>query len=286
MQLNPSWTGSTLEDCCEWFRCAVITVQFRYRVLTEDHRAFLLQARGTTLGGTTIAWWKEEALPIQLRCTILTGTLTLRRIQIQLVYVHRPSQNTYIVFCWFVCCREGSDHVCVNDGTFLEWQAFIFIGLYPYCSLRFITFVHHVRASSCSQTFFFFDYTRPVGEAPDYITQAASTFMFEDLEDCCETYYWWVLGALFLFCMQHVIAIEGCRVNEPPLLLTWNIIGGIWPSVWDWRLTLVPTNTTLTTDWASVSKTALIVIAEGSSEEYGMNSTTISLCAVPRNSGG
>ena len=36
----------------------------------------------------------------------------------------------------------------------------------------------------------FFDYTRPVGEAPDYITQAASTFMFEDLEDCCEKYYW------------------------------------------------------------------------------------------------
>eukprot|EP00970_Alexandrium_tamarense_P010655 scaffold2189_cov204-Alexandrium_tamarense.AAC.1 len=29
------------------------------------------------------------------------------------------------------------------------------------------------------------------GEAPDYITQAASTFMFEDLEDCCEKYYWW-----------------------------------------------------------------------------------------------
>ena len=35
-----------------------------------------------------------------------------------------------------------------------------------------------------------------------------------------------------------------------------------------------------------MSKTALIVIAEGSSEEYGMNSTMICLCAVPRNSGG
>eukprot|EP00970_Alexandrium_tamarense_P011889 scaffold2601_cov154-Alexandrium_tamarense.AAC.5 len=59
----------------------LVTVHFRHRVLTEYHRAFLVQASGTTLGGTTIALWKEEALPIQPRCTILTGTLTLSRIQ-------------------------------------------------------------------------------------------------------------------------------------------------------------------------------------------------------------
>jgi hypothetical protein len=91
---------------------------------------------------------------------------------------------------------------------------------------------------------------------------------------------------VFSYCMQHDIAIEGCRFNKPPLLCTWCIIGGIWPSVWDQRLTLDPINTTLTTVRASVSKTALKVIVEGSSEEYGMNSMTINLRVVPRNSGG
>jgi hypothetical protein len=65
----------------------LVTVHFRHRVLTEYHRAFLVQASGTTLGGTTIALWKEEALPIQPRCTILTGTLTLSRIQVQLAII-------------------------------------------------------------------------------------------------------------------------------------------------------------------------------------------------------
>jgi hypothetical protein len=65
-----------------------------------------------------------------------------------------------------------------------EGQAFIFIGLYPPSSS------FHLRTSSCSNTFYFLDVTQPIGEAPDYITQAASVFMFEDLEDCCEKYYW------------------------------------------------------------------------------------------------
>ena len=55
-------------------------------------------------------------------------------------------------------------------------------------TVRFSTY--HLRASSCSYTFFFLDDIRPLGEAPAYITQAASAFMFEDLEDCCVKYYW------------------------------------------------------------------------------------------------
>ena len=82
----------------------------------------------------------------------------------------------------------------------------------------------------------------------------------------------------FSYCMQHDIGM--------PIEQTSILTGGIRPNVWDRRPTLGPTNTTLTTARASVSKTALEVIAEGSSEEYGMNSTTTSLRAVPRNSGG
>ncbi|EED86515.1 predicted protein [Thalassiosira pseudonana CCMP1335] len=84
MQLNPSWTGSTLEDCCR-----------RYYS------------------------WRYDDCMVEGGGTSNTATL------------YYPN--------W-----EGSDHVCVNDG-----------------------------------------------EAPAYITQAASAFMFEDLKDCCETYYWW-----------------------------------------------------------------------------------------------
>eukprot|EP01082_Thalassiosira_pseudonana_P004230 g3727.t1 g3727 contig13:15864-17481(+) len=128
MQLNPSWTGSTLEDCCK-----------RYYS------------------------WRYDDCMVEGGGTSNTATL------------YYPN--------W-----EGSDHVCVNDG-----------------------------------------------EAPDYITQAASTFMFEDLEDCCEKYYWWNMAE----CLGSV-ANAGShkyyadyRLNKCVKDCTDSDCGGLVGGVWD-----------------------------------------------------
>eukprot|EP01082_Thalassiosira_pseudonana_P005220 g4797.t1 g4797 contig17:57986-65940(-) len=132
MQLNPSWTGSTLEDCCK-----------RYYS------------------------WRYDDCMVEGGGTSNTATL------------YYPN--------W-----EGSDHVCVNDG-----------------------------------------------EAPAYITQAASAFMFEDLEDCCEKYYWWnmaeCLGSAanagsnkYYADYSQSKCVKDCTDSD-----CGGLVGGVWDELYD-----------------------------------------------------
>eukprot|EP01082_Thalassiosira_pseudonana_P001948 g2096.t1 g2096 contig11:711293-713012(+) len=135
MQLNPTWTGSTLEDCCKRY------YSWRY----DD---CLVEGGGTSTAANTATLYYPD---------------------------------------W-----EGSDHVCVNDG-----------------------------------------------EAPDYITQAASVFMFEDLEDCCEKYYWWNLAEClgsaanagsnkYYADYSQSKCVKDCTESD-----CGGLVGGVWDELYD-----------------------------------------------------
>eukprot|EP00970_Alexandrium_tamarense_P016783 scaffold7416_cov136-Alexandrium_tamarense.AAC.2 len=126
---------------------------------------------------------------------------------------------------WYVDVEQNSD--TVRKGVIM----------FVLTTVRFSTY--HLRASSCSYTFFFLDDIRPLGEAPAYITQAASAFMFEDLEDCCEKYYWWnmaeCLGSAanagsnkYYADYSQSKCVKDCTDSD-----CGGLVGGVWDELYD-----------------------------------------------------